>query len=91
MNEISCADKNIRRIHEMAGAEGVSFIEGLRLSEVRPDGISAERADGEAVELACDTIVLSMGVRPRAELMDEFRDICDEVYFVGDCVIGREI
>jgi 2,4-dienoyl-CoA reductase-like NADH-dependent reductase (Old Yellow Enzyme family)/thioredoxin reductase len=86
MREIQARDKSIRRVHEMAAAEGVSFRGGLKLSGIKPDRINAEQTDGKTVEIFCDTVVLSLGVRPRTEVMEQFRDICDEVYFIGDCV-----
>jgi len=89
LEELRERDKNIRRAHELAEAYGARFRGGLRLAEIRPDGVIAEEADGRKIEFACDTVALSLGVRPRTEQAERFRDICGEVYYAGDCVDRR--
>jgi pyruvate/2-oxoglutarate dehydrogenase complex dihydrolipoamide dehydrogenase (E3) component len=89
LEEIRKREKNVKRAHELAEKHGVRFIERLKLIEIRPEGVLAESADGSMVELFCDTVVLSLGVRPRQDVMKRFAGICDEVYFIGDCANQR--
>ncbi|NMA38239.1 MAG: FAD-dependent oxidoreductase [Papillibacter sp.] len=85
LREVATRDKAIRNAHELARREGVSFMEGLKLSAVTEKGAEAIDRDGNKVVLDCDTVVLSLGVRPRTEVMEQFKGLCEETYFIGDC------
>lgn len=85
MEKLRAKDKNIGKIHRMAEAEGVSMKGGLKLCAVTEGSVVLENAQGEKLEIACDTVVLSLGVRPRYEMIEQLRDICPETYIVGDC------
>ncbi|MBR6654917.1 MAG: FAD-dependent oxidoreductase, partial [Oscillospiraceae bacterium] len=82
--KIMARDKNIGKIHRMAQNEGVEFKFEMKLCEITEKSVILEGAEGK-VELECDTVVLSLGVRPRYELIEQLRDICPETYIVGDC------
>jgi NADPH-dependent 2,4-dienoyl-CoA reductase/sulfur reductase-like enzyme len=61
---------------------------GCTLSEVKDGAIVCKDAKtGETREIACDTVLLSMGVRERFQLVDELRHCAPEsnVAIVGDC------
>lgn len=85
MEKLRAKDKNIGKIHRMAEAEGVSMKGELKLCAVTEGSVILEDAQGKKLELACDTVVLSLGVRPRYETIEQLRDICPETYIVGDC------
>ncbi len=89
LEEIRKRDKNVKWAHELAAKHGARFIEGLKLTEIRPEGVLAEGEDGSEVMLFCDTVALSLGVRPRTEMLERFAGICDEAYFIGDCANRR--
>ncbi len=59
-------------LRRMAEEAGVETITGLRLTEVRDDGIFARDESGKNVFLPCDSVVLSMGVRARSQLAGSF-------------------
>ena len=40
---------------------------------------------GKKIELPCETVVLSTGVRPRTEVIQMFEDLVPDVYLAGDC------
>ena len=85
LEELEARDKNIGMIHRLALEAGVSLQGGLRLSEIRPDSVIAVDAGGAEHEIFCDSVVLSLGVRPRSDVVERFRCLCDETYVVGDC------
>lgn len=64
---------------------GVIVKTGLKANEVRCDGLFASDSEGNSVFLPCDTVVLSMGVRPRKELANSFSDCAYDVFYCGDC------
>ena len=73
-------------LRRMAEEAGVETITGLRLTEVRDDGISARDESGQNVFLPCDSVVLSMGVRARSQLAGSFDGTAKTVIKIGDCV-----
>lgn len=69
----------------MSRKAGVKVLTGLKAKEVRRDGVTAEDAAGNLVTLPCDSVVLSMGVKPRERMLREFEGCAEELYVVGDC------
>lgn len=45
----------------------------------------------EKVEDQADLLLLSLGVKSNTYLNEEFQDLCDKVYIVGDCKAGGNI
>ncbi|NLA87044.1 MAG: FAD-dependent oxidoreductase [Clostridiales bacterium] len=58
---------------------------GLKAKEITEDSVIAEDNEGKLVTLPCDSVVLSMGVKPRAELIREFDGTAEDVCIIGDC------
>ncbi len=69
----------------MAAQAGVKTRTGLKAVEVTKQGVTVQDDKGFEFIIPCDTVVLSVGVRPRTKVMEEFRDVVRDVYFVGDC------
>ncbi len=65
----------------------VSFMCEVRLEDVNEEGAVVCKKDGTLEKLPCDTVVMSLGVRPDKEQMDSFKDIVEETYFIGDCAV----
>lgn len=73
-------------------AGGTEFLPGHKLLSVSERGIILERTkDNTKVEIDVDYVVLSMGVRPEADLFNEIKDSQNyKAYNIGDSVkIGR--
>lgn len=71
----------------MSDKAGVKVITGLTAKEITDNCVVAEDNEGKPVTLPCDSVVLSMGVKPRTELVKEFEDICENIYTIGDCAV----
>ena len=71
----------------MSDTAGVKVITGLRAKAVEAGALVAADAEGREVILECDTVVLSMGVRPRSELAHQFDGTAHDVFIVGDCAV----
>ena len=82
-------DKAVMKAHRLAQAEGVQFKEEFRLKAITPAGLIGEEKDGTTVELSCDTVALSLGVRPRKDVTEALAGVCGEMYFVGDCALKQ--
>lgn len=88
--QIISRDRNVGIVHRMALEKGVRIIGGLKLKEVSESGVTALDQEGKEIELPCDSVVISVGVRPRSSAAGKFLDICPETYVVGDCADGNK-
>lgn len=64
---------------------GVKVITGLKCSAITEDKVVALDSEGNTVALPCDSVVLSMGVRPRKDVAEQFADTAFDVIYAGDC------
>jgi len=85
LNEIRGREKAVSKAQRLAEETGVKFLDQHRLETVSDAGLTARNADGKEVFLPCDTVALSLGVRPRTDILEALEGVCDEVYCVGDC------
>ena len=69
----------------MAAKAGVKVMTGLLAKEITKDGVAAKDGGGNTVFLPCDSVVLSMGMKPLEGLAKEFEGCADAVFTVGDC------
>jgi 2,4-dienoyl-CoA reductase-like NADH-dependent reductase (Old Yellow Enzyme family)/thioredoxin reductase len=74
-------------LRHMSAAVGVLVMTGLTATEIRPDCVVTTTREGVTVSLPCDTVVLSMGVRPVTALSEALRGIDAEVIGIGDCTV----
>ncbi len=85
MEAVERKDKAISRVHRLAQAAGVGFRGGLRLKAVTADGVLAEDSEGRELSLPCDTVVFSLGVRPRKEALEALSGLAEKTVLLGDC------
>ena len=62
---------------------GIRACPGHKLLEIRKDSILMEDNAGIQLELPCDTVIMSLGVRPVNNLKDELADL-DNVIVLGE-------
>jgi thioredoxin reductase len=89
MGAVMARDKAVGKAHRLALKEGVVFKEEFRLKAITPTSLIGEEKDGTTVELPCDTVALSLGVRPRKDVLEALEGVCEEMYFVGDCALRQ--
>ena len=87
LDAIRARERAIAKAHRLAEAAGVQFRGEFRLKAITPGGIVGEDKDGAVSEIPCDTVALSLGVRPRKDAMETLAGVCEEMYFVGDCAL----
>ena len=63
----------------------VDIITEATLKAVTESGAVMADKNGTEKEMPCDTVVLALGVQPRAEIAAMFEDTAPEVRVVGDC------
>jgi len=68
------------------------ILTGHRLEKINTEGVEVLRLlDGKKVVIDADKVVLSLGVRPNKEFVDEIRAAFSNVRVVGDAVQGGRI
>jgi 2,4-dienoyl-CoA reductase-like NADH-dependent reductase (Old Yellow Enzyme family)/thioredoxin reductase len=77
----------IEQLHE----HGVQFKNEVMLDEITVKGIIVRDKMGNRNEIAADTVVLSLGVRPLRERAEEFRGLAREFHVIGDCSRPRNL
>lgn len=85
MDALAAKDKDIGKLHNLAAESGIKLIGKVRLSAVKDKAAVVEDENGNRLELECDTLALSLGVRPRADMIEKFRSLVPETYIIGDC------
>ena len=64
---------------------GVSFLCEVRLEDATAEGAVVSHKDGSREVLPCDTVVLSLGVRPDKSLEETAAGLAPEILSIGDC------
>ena len=64
---------------------GVRFLCQVRLEDATAEGAVVSHADGRRETLPCDTLVLSLGVRPDRSLSEAVQGLAPVVREIGDC------
>jgi 2,4-dienoyl-CoA reductase-like NADH-dependent reductase (Old Yellow Enzyme family)/thioredoxin reductase len=65
--------------------EKVEILYETELMEITEEGAIVRLKDGSTTTLPCDTMVLSLGVKPKRAEMDRFVGTADQVRYIGDC------
>ncbi|NYC92595.1 oxidoreductase [Clostridium acetobutylicum] len=72
-------------LRSMLQSEDVKTITGIKLKEISDeDAVFVDERQQEHV-ICCDTLVLALGVTPRTEVVNKFKELVKEVYVIGDC------
>ena len=82
---------NLFKAYMYCDDANIGLVEQAALKECTPEGAIVKKADGTEELLACDTIVLSLGLRPRFAEVEALRNVCHETYVIGDCNKARVI
>jgi len=64
---------------------GVKMLGGLKMVKTDENGAVFENETGDKVNIACDSMVVSFGVRANEDLVDAYWDAAVDVIAIGDC------
>ena len=70
---------------------GVKFLTRVKLQEIKDSGAVAADDQWRRYDIPADTIVLSLGLKPRRDIVQKFRSMPLDVYVIGDCVKSGSI
>ena len=69
----------------MQAQAGIRTVTGVAANAVTDEGLEVKHPDGTIQLIPCDTVILSMGVRPRQKTVDELKGIVADTRIIGDC------
>jgi pyruvate/2-oxoglutarate dehydrogenase complex dihydrolipoamide dehydrogenase (E3) component len=64
---------------------------GITVTEIRPNGVSTVKKDGEEILLNADSVILATGMKPRHSEAEIFRECAPEYISIGDCVKPEKV
>ncbi|MDR1573578.1 MAG: FAD-dependent oxidoreductase [Clostridiales Family XIII bacterium] len=64
----------------------VTILDRAKLEEINDDGAVVIDKDWNRRVIPADTVILSLGFKPRKGVAEQFKGIVSDVRFVGDCV-----
>ncbi len=76
---------------ELLHQHGVEFKTEVKLEEITDKGAIVTDRKGNQFEIPADTVVLSLGVKPRHETVKALQGLAREVCVVGDCSNPRNL
>ena len=76
---------NIIALHNMLDEREVELLDETKLEDITDSGIIIRDSKGAKREMACDTLVLSLGIRSKTDAARAFAGCANEVILVGDC------
>jgi 2,4-dienoyl-CoA reductase-like NADH-dependent reductase (Old Yellow Enzyme family)/thioredoxin reductase len=71
--------------------EGVQVYTSTKCKAITDDGVEAEGPDGKKILLPADTVVISVGMRPRAAASEALRDCAPIFIPIGNCVRPNQV
>jgi len=74
-----------RALLTLLGENGVRMMMEVKLEEITDAGVTVVDKAWNKTSIPADTVVMSLGFKLRPGVIDAFRDIIPDVFFVGDC------
>lgn len=74
-----------RGLMTLLNENGVHFLTGVKLEEIIENGVIVIDKSWRRIKVPADTVVLSLGFKPRREIPNSFIDRMSEAYTIGDC------
>ena len=76
---------------ELLGKQGVEIKTRIKLEEVFDKGVTVIDKEWQRYKIDADTVILSLGLLPRSEVVEELQGLAPEVYVIGDCLNPRKL
>ncbi len=93
MDEVATDLNPVSRILllELLEKQGVMIKTGVKLEKILEDGAVTIDRDWNREKIAAHSVVLSLGLSPRTDIVRKLERLAPEVYAVGDCVSPRKL
>jgi 2,4-dienoyl-CoA reductase-like NADH-dependent reductase (Old Yellow Enzyme family)/NADPH-dependent 2,4-dienoyl-CoA reductase/sulfur reductase-like enzyme len=63
----------------------------VKLEEITDTGVMVIDRNWNRYEIPADTVVLSLGFKPKSDVAEKFAGLAQDVYFIGDCLSPRNL
>jgi len=63
---------------------GTKFVTEVKLQRVTKEGAIVINKNWEEQLIPCDTVILALGCKARSEILGDYADLTDEVFYIGD-------
>ena len=80
-----------RGLAEQLDEYGVQFRTEMKVEEIIDKGVITINNKGQRVMIAADTVVLSLGFKPRTTTVNQFTNSAADVHIIGDCYKARTV
>jgi len=80
-----------RGLAEQLDEYGVRFLTEMKIEEIGDKGIIAIDNKWKRATIAADTVILSLGFKPRTTIVNQFKNLAADVYIIGDCQKARTV
>jgi 2,4-dienoyl-CoA reductase-like NADH-dependent reductase (Old Yellow Enzyme family)/thioredoxin reductase len=80
-----------RGLAEQLDEYGVRFLTEMKIEEIADKGIIAIDNKWKRATIAADTVILSLGFKPRTTTVNQFKNLAADVYIIGDCQKARTV
>jgi 2,4-dienoyl-CoA reductase-like NADH-dependent reductase (Old Yellow Enzyme family)/NADPH-dependent 2,4-dienoyl-CoA reductase/sulfur reductase-like enzyme len=74
-----------RGLIDLLQEHGVGFFSEVKLEEITDQGVIVIDKAWNRLEIPAETVVLSLGLKPRTEIIRELESLIPDVYIIGDC------
>ena len=76
---------------ELLHQHGIKLRAEVKLEEITDKGVVVTDKTWNRYEIPADTVVLSLGVKPRYETVKALQGLVRDVYVIGDCSSPRDL
>lgn len=70
---------------------GVTFLTDTKLEEITDNGAIVSDNKWNRIEISVDNVILSLGFKPRTDVVNEFEGLIADFHVIGDCHKPRTI
>jgi 2,4-dienoyl-CoA reductase-like NADH-dependent reductase (Old Yellow Enzyme family)/thioredoxin reductase len=74
-----------RGLAEQLDEYGVCILTEMKVEEITDKGIIAIDIEWKRSTIAADTVILSLGLKPRTTTVNQFTNVAADIYIIGDC------
>jgi 2,4-dienoyl-CoA reductase-like NADH-dependent reductase (Old Yellow Enzyme family)/thioredoxin reductase len=74
-----------RGLAEQLEEYGVRFLTETKVEEISDQGIIAIDNKSKRITIPADSVILSLGFKPRKTIVNRFKNSAADVYIIGDC------
>ena len=74
-----------RLLMTMLHENRVTYLTEVKLEEITDTAVTVIDKAWKRTDIPAETVVLALGFVPRRAVVDSFRDVVPDVYFIGDC------